>query len=699
MEAAEDDFCAEQCQHLLKGITSAASQVIVDKDNVIDSPFNQMGEPFPRGPSPLAEEDNNAEPCDATNQQSYSTQRIQEEEAWLKVISPMFIAYMRCKALTLEWGHLTDWDTDWKIDTDGSYPNQHKEKNRLRSATPFMEALEEYLNAANPIITRENSNEPRDWRRPFTAAVDAYRHMLRLESELAIRAMKLNFIDKLAANCPRCSGEHYPNHRKEEPDFIVCMDGNFQQRRHLLASCEPAGLPHTNPALFIHPSQVEAWNPRGQWITEGDGNDVQGSGEKAYFSHAMIDWLLKNLASGSFPDDPRIGILYDIGCNIEKGLICNNLFVEENLRQQLKFGTSVFHSYVHNWGCQLEYNPQLNVGWGLSDGEGCEREWFIGSPLVSQLRYCTSQHRKTSLNLKYDHANRQARRKAGNLILNKLNKAEKTQNELLQILDTFKAVVGLTWENIEVHWARQRQMQLEMIEDERHEEVQDLLEELGDLEDSLAAAKGKQTQLRRKRRRVAIENSELRRLALEIDNIQDDIDVIIQVLGDDRFRELSGASGWDCTASTLPVDLVEQSYHDSWRINRVSKTTWEDCIVVLKSLIKSLSYELCRPVRSWEQVMITLLERTHVYCDTVVQEDIILGERWKWVIESSCERWSKFVCTQTVVGEVDNEEEAAYWANDLDDDQEDEGNHLADKEEVNGSAEDEQVEVNWANIL
>ncbi|KAH9823893.1 hypothetical protein DFH28DRAFT_850002, partial [Melampsora americana] len=95
--------------------------------------------------------------------------------------------------------------------------------------------------------------------------------------------------------------------------------------------------------------------------------------------------------------------------------------------------------------------------------------------------------------------------------------------------------------------------------------------------------------------------------------------------------------GWDCTASTLPVDLVEQSYHDSWRINRVSKTTWEDCIVVLKSLIKSLSYELCRPVRSWEQVMIPLLERTHVYCDTVVQEDIILGERWKWVIESSCE--------------------------------------------------------------
>ena len=33
------------------------------------------------------------------------------------------------------------------------------------------------------------------------------------------------------------------------------------------------------------------------------------------------------------------------------------------------------HAYGHEWACQLVYNPWLNVGLGLSDGEGTERLW------------------------------------------------------------------------------------------------------------------------------------------------------------------------------------------------------------------------------------------------------------------------------------------------------------------------------------
>ncbi|KAH9817970.1 hypothetical protein DFH28DRAFT_926167 [Melampsora americana] len=108
--------------------------------------------------------------------------------------------------------------------------------------------------------------------------------------------------------------------------------------------------------------------------------------------HTAADDTRGATTCGSFPNKPQIGILYNIGSNIEKGVI--------------HYGTS-------NWGCQVEYNPQLNVGWGLSDGEGCERKWNIGSPLVGHLQNWTSQHRKTSLNLKYGHANCQAQRKAG----------------------------------------------------------------------------------------------------------------------------------------------------------------------------------------------------------------------------------------------------------------------------------------------
>lgn len=33
------------------------------------------------------------------------------------------------------------------------------------------------------------------------------------------------------------------------------------------------------------------------------------------------------------------------------------------------------HAYAHQWSCQLVYNPRLQVGVGLTDGEGVERLW------------------------------------------------------------------------------------------------------------------------------------------------------------------------------------------------------------------------------------------------------------------------------------------------------------------------------------
>lgn len=33
------------------------------------------------------------------------------------------------------------------------------------------------------------------------------------------------------------------------------------------------------------------------------------------------------------------------------------------------------HAYVHQWGCQLVYNPRIRRGLGLTDGEGVERLW------------------------------------------------------------------------------------------------------------------------------------------------------------------------------------------------------------------------------------------------------------------------------------------------------------------------------------
>jgi hypothetical protein len=58
----------------------------------------------------------------------------------------------------------------------------------------------------------------------------------------------------------------------------------------------------------------------------------------------------------------------------------------------IKFGPSIFHAYVHNWLCQLQYNPRFNTGWGLSNGKGLERMWSYLAPLVSPLRYAIRNH-------------------------------------------------------------------------------------------------------------------------------------------------------------------------------------------------------------------------------------------------------------------------------------------------------------------
>jgi hypothetical protein len=55
---------------------------------------------------------------------------------------------------------------------------------------------------------------------------------------------------------------------------------------------------------------------------------------------------------------------------------------------RLIFAISVFHAFGHRWACQLVYHPRKCEGFGLSDGEGCERFWHSISKLIAYLRVC-----------------------------------------------------------------------------------------------------------------------------------------------------------------------------------------------------------------------------------------------------------------------------------------------------------------------
>jgi hypothetical protein len=57
-----------------------------------------------------------------------------------------------------------------------------------------------------------------------------------------------------------------------------------------------------------------------------------------------------------------------------------------SVNSRLIFATSAMHAYAHQWACQLLFNPRLQIGFGLSDGEGVERLWSRLRKLIGVTR-------------------------------------------------------------------------------------------------------------------------------------------------------------------------------------------------------------------------------------------------------------------------------------------------------------------------
>jgi predicted HNH restriction endonuclease len=120
------------------------------------------------------------------------------------------------------------------------------------------------------------------------------------------------------------------------------------------------------------------------------------AGEKQFYTFALIETLLNHL-----PQHWRVGILYDIGCQMDRTLKKWN-FVPEWI-PRLDWGVSIFHAYGHQWACQLWYHPRKSEIWGLSDGEGCERFWSALRKLIPGLRVTGYHRRLFILDLQVEH--------------------------------------------------------------------------------------------------------------------------------------------------------------------------------------------------------------------------------------------------------------------------------------------------------
>lgn len=107
--------------------------------------------------------------------------------------------------------------------------------------------------------------------------------------------------------------------------------------------------------------------------------NMTSAGEKQHYVLALIKELFEHL-----PRDFTIGLLYDISCFIHRSCLKHGLLPE--LLTRITFGLSVLHAYGHQWPCQLIYHPRKCQGFGLSDGEGCERFWSQLKKLIPPLR-------------------------------------------------------------------------------------------------------------------------------------------------------------------------------------------------------------------------------------------------------------------------------------------------------------------------
>jgi hypothetical protein len=106
--------------------------------------------------------------------------------------------------------------------------------------------------------------------------------------------------------------------------------------------------------------------------------NMPSAGERQHYALALLNALFEHL-----PPEIRVGLLYDIGCQLHRSCIKWG-FLKEYL-DRITFGISVFHAYGHQWPCQMIYHPKCS-GFGLTDGEGCEQFWSAIKLLIPSLR-------------------------------------------------------------------------------------------------------------------------------------------------------------------------------------------------------------------------------------------------------------------------------------------------------------------------
>ena len=179
--------------------------------------------------------------------------------------------------------------------------------------------------------------------------------------------------------------------------------------------------------------------------------NMTSAGEKQHYALCLLDKLFKHI-----PETMRIGVLYDIGCQLHRS--CAKHGFLPNALDRIVFGISVFHAYGHQWPCQLIYHPRKCKGFGLTDGEGCERFWSSIKLLIPSLHVSGYYNQIYTLDTQVKHLDKKSMLDLGLWLRRRWNNTGNRKLDAMEVLDGLLDV-GITQEHLESQWIEQIQEQ------------------------------------------------------------------------------------------------------------------------------------------------------------------------------------------------------------------------------------------------
>ena len=175
--------------------------------------------------------------------------------------------------------------------------------------------------------------------------------------------------------------------------------------------------------------------------------NMTSAGEKQHYVLSLIQNLFDHI-----PATMRIGLLYDIGCQLHWS--CMKFDFLDAYIDRIVFGISVFHAYGHQWPCQLVYHPRKCKGFGLSDGEGCERFWKAIKPLIPSCCVSGYYNRIYTIDTQVKHIDEQSLMGLGNWLRKKWISMCEKRSDALGVLEIVNAK-GFSVEFLQIQWEEQ----------------------------------------------------------------------------------------------------------------------------------------------------------------------------------------------------------------------------------------------------